>query len=365
MTMPMTGTRGKAAIASGATMAAGMAGRPLRPLVIGHRGACAFRPEHTLASYARAIADGADWIEPDLVVTKDGVLVVRHENEIGRTTNVAGHPEFAGRRTTRTIDGRCVTGWFTEDFTLAELKTLRAVERLGAARPESQAHDGRFPIVTFEEVLDFAGAEAAARGRGIGVVPELKHSTYFAGIGLPLEDRFLAVLGAHPYARTYPIEVQSFEIANLRYLRGRIGRPANVTLMQLLNMAERVPADVVSAGGTTSYGDMATPAGLATIATYADVVAPWARTIMPVDAQGRLGAPTGFVADAHAAGLLVRTYTFRPENRFLPSDLRDDDGDDARNEAGSIAEMRRYLALGIDGFFTDDPALGRRAVDGG
>jgi len=335
-----------------------------KPLVFAHRGCSALRPEHTLGAYAKAIQDGADYIEPDLVATKDGVLVVRHENDISGTTDVAGHPEFAGRKTTKTVDGHALTGWFTEDFTLAELKTLRAVERLGPVRPESSGYNGQFQILTLDEVIDFVAAEAAARGRTIGIVPELKHSTYFGKIGLPLEDRFLSVIGAHAYAQRAPVEIQSFETANLRYLRGKIGKPANIRLMQLFEGFEGKPADVAAAGSGPSYGEMATPKGLATIASYADVAAPWTRSVIPLDAQGNLGKPTSFVEDAHKAGLLVRLYTFRPENRFLPADLRGPGGEDARSEAGAVAEMRRYLALGIDGLFTDDPALGRRAVDG-
>jgi glycerophosphoryl diester phosphodiesterase len=357
----MAGRQGMAASAAG-TLPGPLRGD--KPLVFAHRGCSALRPEHTLGAYARAIADGADAIEPDLVATKDGVLVARHENEIGGTTDIAGRPEFAGRKTTKTIDGHAITGWFTEDFTLAELKTLRAIERLGALRPESRGHDGQFQILTLDEVIDLVATEAAARGRIIGIVPELKHSTYFAGIGLPLEDRFLDVLDAHAYAKRAPIEIQSFETANLRYLRQKIGKPVNVKLMQLFDEFAAVPADVAAGGGAVSYGEMATPKALATVATYADVAAPWSRSIMPLDEKGHLASPTTFVTDAHAAGLLVRLYTFRPENRFLPADLRAPGGDDVRSEAGSVEEMRRYLALGVDGLFTDDPALGRRAVDG-
>ena len=360
---------GLGAAAIGASMVAGRRAmaEPVeraKPLVFGHRGSPAHRPEHTLASYARAIADGADYIEPDLVATKDGVLVVRHENNIAGTSDVATHPEFAARKATKTVDGQQITGWFTEDFTLAELKTLRAIERLGDVRPESKSYDGQFQILTFEEVIDFTAAEAATRGRIIGLVPEIKHSTYFAGIGLPLEDRFLAVIAAHDYTRRNPLEIQSFETENLRYLRRKLGRPSNVKLMQLLDEFQMVPADVAKAGGKATYADMATREGLARIASYADVVTPWCRSILPVNADGRLGTPTSFVDDAHAAGLLVRAYTFRPENRFLAADYRNDAGDDARNEDDCVAEIRRYLALGLDGFFTDDPALGRRAVDG-
>ena len=355
---------------AGAAVMAGMMGSGARaqvqrpkPLVLGHRGAPAHRPEHTLASYAKAIADGADYIEPDLVPTKDGVLVARHENNITDTTDVARRPEFAARKATKTVDGENHTGWFTEDFTLAELKTLRATERLGAVRPESQRYDGQFQVPTFEEVIDFTAAEASARGRVIGLIPELKHSTYFAKIGLPLEDRFLAILGAHDYTRRNPVEIQSFEIANLRYLRSKLGRPAHIKLLQLTDEPAVIPADVAAAGGKTTVADMLTAAGLKEIATYADAVGPWTRTLMPLEANGTLGQPNKVVEDAHAAGLLVRTYTFRPENRFLAANFRNGAGENAHNEAGAVAELKRYLALGIDGFFIDDPAIGRKVVD--
>ena len=337
--------------------------RPAKPLVLGHRGAPAHRPEHTLGSYAKAIADGADFIEPDLVATRDGVLVARHENNIAETTDVSAHPEFAARQVAKTIDGQTAKGWFTEDFTLAELKTLRAKERLGAARSESQAYDGAFQIVTFDEIADFAAAESAARGRTIGLIPEIKHSTYSASIGLPLEPRFVAALRAHAYLRTAPVIVQSFEVANLKALHGELTGMANVQLMQLVD-AEGAPADRVARfGGRPSYAEMLTPGGLADVATYADWIAPYKTLLIPVDAAGKLAASTGLAATAHAAGLLVGTWTFRPENHFLPAGLRVG-ADPARNVEGSVTEIRRYLAEGVDAFFTDDPAIGRQAVDG-
>jgi glycerophosphoryl diester phosphodiesterase len=347
---------------------AGLAGRlvaapPARQLLVfGHRGASALRPEHTLASYAKAIADGADYIEPDLVATKDGVLIARHENNIAETTDVASHPEFAGRRAEKIVDGQKQIGWFVEDFTLAELKTLRAIERLPQLRADNAKLNGHFDVPTWQEIIDFAAAESATRGRLIGLVPELKHSTYYRGIGVPLEDRFLATLPAHDYTRRAPIEVQSFEVANLRYLRGKLGRPANIKLLQLLDPSAGRPADLIASGGTLDYATMATPAGLREIATYADVLGPPTRAIIPLGADGKLARPTTLVADAHAAGLLVRPYTFRPENYFLAKDFRDAAGDAARNPAGSVAEISAYLAAGIDGFFTDDPAIGRQAV---
>ena len=352
------------ATAGAAGLAAAAPAPPRRITVLGHRGASALRPEHTIASYAKAVADGADYIEPDLVVTKDGELVIRHENNIAETTDIAAHPEFAGRRTEKVIDGEKQAGWFTEDFTLAELKTLRAKERLPQLRPTNAAMDGWFDVPTWAEMIDFAAAESLARGRPIGLVPELKHSTYFRGLGLPLEDRFLDSLARHHHTRTAPLIVQSFEIANLRYLRAKLGRRGNLQLMQLTSggPAGAQPADVAATGGGLTYAAMTAPAGLADIARYADIVAPDTRSIIPLSPDGRLMGATTVVADAHRAGLLVQPWTFRPENYFLAADFRDAAGPAARNPAGSIAEIRAYLAAGIDGFFTDDPALGRAAA---
>lgn len=332
-------------------------------LVIGHRGASALRPEHTLASYGKAIADGADFIEPDLVMTRDGVPVARHENEISGTTDVAAHAEFASRKTTKTIDGHAVTGWFTEDFTLDELKTLRARERLPQLR--STAFDGQFQIPTLDEIIDFVAAESATRGRVIGIIPEIKHGTYFQKAGLPMEDRVLAILAAHAYTRTAPVEIQSFEIANLRYLRGKLGKAhPNIRLLQLIDDAGEHPYDVVAAGGKLSYGDMIKPAGLREIATYADAIGPNIRAIIPLAADGTLGKPTPLVHDAHAAKLELHPYTFRPENFFQAKNFWQGGDPKTFNEAGSIAEIRAYLDAGIDAFFTDDPAIGRKALDG-
>lgn len=341
-----------------------MLGRPGKALVIGHRGCSALRPEHTLASYAKAIADGADYVEPDLVATKDGVLIARHENNIAETSNVADHPEFAARKATKLIDGEKVTGWFTEDFTLDEIKTLRAKERLGKLRPEGQSYDGQFQIVTLAEIADFVAAEAAARGRLIGLIPEIKHSTYFASIGLPLEERFIAALKASHYLSHAPLIVQSFEVANLKRLRRDLAGYGNIQLMQLVGAPKDQPADFVAAGDPRRWADLLTPAGLAEVAAHADWLAPATRMIIPVDAQNRLMAPTGIVEAGHKAGLLVGTWTFRPENHFIAADFAQGAPDGARNPEASVAEIRRYLATGLDGFFTDDPALGRRAVEG-
>jgi glycerophosphoryl diester phosphodiesterase len=329
--------------------------------VIAHRGASAWRPEHTLASYAKAIADGADFIEPDLVMTRDGVPVARHGNEIGSTTDVADHRAFASRRTRKRIDGDLVEGWFVEDFTLAELKRLRARERLPPLR--GSRYDGMFAIPTLEEIIDFLAAQADVQGRTIGLMPELKHGSYSRGLGLPMEDRVLGILAAHRYTRHAPVELQSFEIGNLLYLRRQLGpERANVSLLQLIDDDHPQPADVLAAHGTLTYAQMLTPAGLHRIATYADAIAPPTRMIIPLGADGRLAHPTTLVRDAHEAGLQVQPYTFRPENIFIAADFHDGGAPEACNEAGSIAEIRAYLDTGIDGFFTDDPALGRKAL---
>lgn len=327
-----------------------------KALVIGHRGASALRPEHTLAAYAKAIEDGADMIEPDLVSTRDGVLVARHENEISGTTDVAQHPRFASRRTTKTIDGERATGWFTEDFTLAELKTLRARERLPELR--STAFDGQFQIATLDEIIALTAEASAEYGRTIGLVPEIKHPSHFASLGLAMEDKLLAALRAHPHTRAAPVIIQSFEIANLRELHGKIGNYPNISLLQLLGRAGDHPYDTVLSGAPHRYATMMTADGLREIATYADAVGPAYRDLGPAHGRSRL------VDDAHAAGLQVIVYTFRPENYFLDGGYHGDGGPAARHEAGSIAQIRAHLALSIDAFFTDDPALGRQAVDG-
>ncbi|MEO9079406.1 MAG: glycerophosphodiester phosphodiesterase [Rhodanobacter sp.] len=330
--------------------------------VIAHRGASAWRPEHTLAAYGKAIADGADFIEPDLVMSRDGVMVARHENEISSTTDVASHPEFAGRKSTCTIDGNAVTGWFTEDFSVAELKTLRARERLPQMR--STKFDGQFQIVTLEEIIDFVAAESAVVGRPIGIIPEIKHGTYFQQLGLPMEDQLLATLVAHCYTRVAPVEIQSFEISNLKYLRGKLGRGhPNIRLLQLLDDPQAQPYDTVVDGGSLSYAQMMTPDGLREIARYADAIGPAIGAIIPLDATGHLTQPTTLVHEAHAAGLEVHPYTLRPENAFLAKDFWLGSDPHTFNEAGLVAQIGVYLDTGIDAFFTDDPALGRKAVD--
>lgn len=325
-----------------------------RPLVIGHRGASGYRPEHTLAAYELAINLGADFIEPDLVSTRDGVLVARHENEISGTTDVADHPEFADRRTTKTIDGTSLTGWFTEDFTLAELKTLRARERIPAVRQENTLYDDRFEIPTFEEVVRLARRMTRQTGRNIGIYPETKHPSYFDGIGLSLEEPLIRVLkGNGLNRRSASVFVQSFEVANLRQLAGR----SPVKLVQLFGAPAGRPFDFVLAGDTRTYADLATPAGLAQISRYADGIGPPKTSIVPRDSLGNSLAPTTLVDDAHAAGLLVHPYTFRNENTFLPLELRVGDSADPASQilyGKALDEYRMFFELRIDGLFTDN-----------
>ena len=324
--------------------------------VFAHRGASGYRPEHTLAAYALAIKLGADYIEPDLVSTKDGVLVARHENEISGTTDVADHPEFAQRKTTKTIDGKPVTGWFTEDFTLQELKTLRAKERLPDVRPDNTRYDGRYEIPTFDEVLALARSESRKNGRTIGVAPETKHPTYFRSIGLPLEKPLLRSLSrAGLNSRHAKVVIQSFETGNLRAL----ARETKVPLVQLTSTTG-APYDLVAAGDSRTYADIMTPAGLRDVATYADWVGPDKNSIIPRDAQGFLTQPTSLVKDAHRADLKVVAYTFREENQFLPADFRK--GTDPNAKGDIVGELQAFFATGLDGFFADytDSAVAAR-----
>ena len=312
------------------------------PIIIAHRGASGERPEHTLLSYQLAIVQGADFIEPDLVPTKDGVLVARHENEISGTTDVADHPEFAARRTSKTIDGAPVTGWFTEDFTLAELKTLRAKERLPQLRPGNMRYDGQAEIPTFDEIIALAKATSRDTGRTIGIYPETKHPTYFASIGLPLEEKLVATLHEAGWDRAdAPVFIQSFEVANLKKLKGM----TRIPLIQLM-AASGGPADHAE----PSYAAMATPEGLARVAEYATGIGPERTMILPAS-----GSATSLVSDAHAAGLEVHPWTFRAENFFLLPAYRTTSGP---AEHGRLAEEIAYfIGLGVDGLFSDYPYI--------
>ncbi|WEK43789.1 MAG: glycerophosphodiester phosphodiesterase [Candidatus Sphingomonas colombiensis] len=306
------------------------------PIVIAHRGASGERPEHTLGSYELAIAEGADFIEPDLVPTKDDVLIARHENEISETTDVADHPEFASRKTTKTIDGRNQSGWFVEDFTLAELKTLRAKERLPLLRPDNRQYDGKFAIPTLAEII------ALAKQHNVGIYPETKHPTYFASIGHPTDELLVRQLQAAGWnTPEAPVFIQSFEVNNLK----RIHKLTGIRLIQLVDK-EGGPAD----GAAPSYDEMLTRDGMRDIATYAFGIGP--NKAMLWDGK----VPTGLVRAAHAAGLRVHPWTYRAENYFLPSGYRD--GLDPRGHGDLDGEISGALSRGLDGFFTDFPAIG-------
>ncbi|HUL18761.1 MAG TPA: glycerophosphodiester phosphodiesterase [Steroidobacteraceae bacterium] len=338
------------------------------PLVIAHRGASGYVPEHTLTAYFIAMQAGADFIEPDLVMTGDGVLVARHENEISATTNVADEPRFAARRTHRTIDGTDTHGWFTEDFTLAELKSLRVRERIPQLRPGNARFDGQFEIATLEEILALVQGVQGQRARRaallglpapppIGIYPETKHPSHFAARGLPMEAALVATLARFGYAgAAAPVWLQSFEVGNLIALAG-------MTQLRRVQLIEEggAPYDRVLAHDPRTYADLITPAGLAGIAAYAHAIGPPKSLILARRADGTLGEPTGLVAAAHAAGLALHPWTFRAENHFLPPGLRR--GTDPAAHGDLAGEIRAYLAAGIDGFFTDQPEIGVAARD--
>jgi glycerophosphoryl diester phosphodiesterase len=312
-----------------------------QPLVIGHRGASGYRPEHTLASYELAIQMGADYIEPDIVSTKDGVLIARHENDIAETTNVGNVREFANRKTTKKIDGREVNGWFTEDFTLAEIKTLRAKERLPF---RNHSYDSQFEIPTLQEVIDLAKQKSTQTGRIIGIYPETKYPTYFKSIHLSLEEPLVAILEANGYINSDdPVFIQSFEVENLKQLN----KITDLPLVQLLDEADKQPYDFVMKGDSRTYADLTSPKELAKIAEYAEALGPYKRLIIPVSEDKRLKPATSLINDAHAVGLKVHTWTFRKEDQYLAPDYN----------GNPQAEYEQFFKLGIDGVFSDFPDI--------
>lgn len=324
-----------------------------RPLVIAHRGASGYLPEHTLGAYTLAILQGADYIEPDLVMTRDGELVARHDNELGLTTDVAQRPEFAERKRTQAVDGVTLTGWFSEDFTLAEMKSLRAIERIPDIRPGNARLDGSLEIPTLQEIIDLVKVLQQSEQRRIGLYIETKHPTHFQQLDLAMEEPLVRTLHRNGYAgRDAPVYIQSFEVDNLKAL----SQLTSLRLVQLFGSGQ--PYDQQVRGEDLSYTQMATAAGLRAIAQYAAGVGPEKSYVIPRDADGNLGQPTDFVPNAHAAGLKVHPYTFRAENAFLPSNLRNGDMPAAR---GNIeAEIRAYLDAGIDGLFIDQPDIALR-----
>ncbi|MGW9495683.1 glycerophosphodiester phosphodiesterase [Streptomyces prasinus] len=328
----------------------GLKGLPV-PTVIGHRGASGYRPEHTFGAYDLALDLGADIVEAgDLVPTRDGHLVCRHEPEIGGTTDVADHPEFAGRKRTKQLDGVSVTGWFTEDFTLAELKRLRAVERIPANRPHNTLYDGRWGIPTFEEVLRWQDEQTRRRGKQVWIYPELKHPTYFRKLGLGTEELLARLLRKHGKdRRNSPVVIQSFEPTSIRRTSRLVGNPLAV----LLSGANSRPWDFVESGDPRRVADLVTPKGLEEIASYAQGIGPTLDLVIPRDAAGNLTEPTTLVRDAHRAGLILHPYTMRNENPFLPADFRRGGDPDAYGDV--FGAFRAYFATGIDGVFTDHP----------
>ncbi|MGQ7298175.1 glycerophosphodiester phosphodiesterase family protein [Quadrisphaera sp. KR29] len=354
-----------------------------RPVVVGHRGASARRPEHTRAAYELAVAEGADGVDVDLVATADGELVVRHEAELSDTTDVADHPELAHLRTTRLLDGVSLTGWFSQDLSLAQVRALRARERLPGLRPASAAHDGEQPVMTFREVLALREELSARAGRQVSVWPELKHPGHFAAAGLALEPLLLAALedagllddggrdddeprSGGGWAAGAAVVVQCFEVAPLRRLRASA---PGLRLAQL-TQPTGAPPDLRLAGDHRDYADLCTPQGLREVRGWADVLAPHLVQVEPRDARGAsggrgAGGGTGsqLVADAHAAGLAVVPYTVRPENTFLPAELRRPDARAALSGRGDVASLvRRLRGDGVDGMFTDDPAAALDAL---
>ncbi len=320
-----------------------------RPLVVGHRGASGYRPEHTLAAYRLAVRLGADYIEPDLVPTEDGVLVARHESFINETTDVEDHPEFADRRTVKTIDGVQYDGWFTEDFTLAELRTLRATERLPEVRPDNTRYDGRFRVPTFDQVLALSKRLSRETGRRIGVAPETKHPTYFDSIGLSPEEPMLRDLGeARLDGKGARILIQSFEITNLRQLDRRTDLP----LEQLLSPTG-APFDQQGQEDGKTYADLTTRAGLREVATYADWIGPEKTMVIPRQADGSSAEPTALPRKAHRQGLRVVIYTIRDENQFMATEYRSDGGPTAKGDV--FAEATDFLDAGVDAVFADHP----------
>ena len=328
-----------AAVATGAPVARADDDRKREPIVIAHRGASGDRPEHTLAAYEHAINFGADYIEPDLVSTKDGVLVARHENEISGTTDVEERPEFAERFTTKNVDGRAIAGWFTEDFTLAELRTLRAVERMPDLRPTNTAYDGQDGILTLAEVVELARRRSTPQRR-VRVLAELKKPTWFAGRGLPMVELVAAELRLTGDAgQDGSVVLQSFDAAALRRLRADLGDDGP-TMLQLVD-------------DDACDDDLVTPVGLREVSTYAQGIAPSRHRILLRDDEQALTGVSDLVDQAHSAGLAVIPWTLRPENAFLPRHLRR--GPEPAGPGDALAEARLLLDLGVDGLITDSP----------
>ncbi|MFE6164422.1 glycerophosphodiester phosphodiesterase [Streptomyces sp. NPDC056486] len=320
-----------------------------KPTIVAHRGTSGYRPEHTLGSYQLALDMGAHVIEQDVVPTKDGHLVCRHENDITATTDVAAHSEFASRKTTKSVDGVSLTGWFTEDFTLAELKTLRAKERIPGTRQRNTLYDGRWEVPTLEEVFQWADKQGRAHGKRIWLHIETKHPTYFRKLGLGLEEplaKLLRKYGRHK--KNSPNFLQSFEPSSLQRLNKLVGPP----LVVLLSTASSRPWDFVEAGDPRTVADLIKPEGLEWMASFAQGIGPTLDLVIPKKSDGSLGTPSTLVKDAHKAGLILHPYTMRNENTFLPTNFKK--GTDPNAYGDAFGAFKAYLETGIDGLFSDN-----------
>ncbi|XP_039745268.1 glycerophosphodiester phosphodiesterase GDPD6-like [Pararge aegeria] len=323
-----------------------------KPAVVAHRGASGYVSEHTLGSYALAITMGADYVEPDLVITKDGHLIARHENELGVSTDIAQRPEFASRRRTQRVSGSLVNGWFSEDFTLAEIKILRSTEPMPITRRANTRMDRSLDVPTFQEIINLVKALEKVENRSIGVYPELKYSSHFQRLGLPMEQKVVDIFHRNGYiGRNAPAFIQSFEVSNLKELKNI----TEIRLVQLFDAKSKVPFDQSELGNNLTYGQMATPTGLADVASYASAVGPAKSYIIPRDAFNNLGQPTSFVSDAHAVGLQVTPWTFRAENLFLPREFQI--GNNIYDFGDLENEIKAFIDAGIDGFFVDQPDI--------
>ena len=323
----------------------------MQSIVIGHRGASGYRPEHTRSAFNLAFALGADAVEPDLVATRDGVLVIRHENEISGTTDVATRAEFAPRRTEKHVDGKTSTGWFTEDFTWAELSTLRARERLPALRQSNTTFDDQHPILRLRDLFDLVDAAADRTERVLGIVAEIKHANYFGALGLPLPELFAAEVSAAGW-NTDRLTVESFEPSVLAQVRAQGVRGKRIFLLE----DEGYPAD--AGAGALSYADHLTANGLASLAAgpeRIDGISVPKSLILETDAAGEVIGASALVDDAHAAGLEIYTWTLRPENKFLAKTFRN--GTRKADFGHWQSEFRVILDSGIDGVFADHPDL--------
>lgn len=329
-----------------------------RPIIIGHRGASGYRPEHTWPAYELAITLGADALEPDLVPTRDGVLVIRHENEISETTDVADHPEFSDRRTAKTVDGKRLDGWFTEDFSWAELSALRARERLPTLRPGSASFNDRYPLMRLADLLTLVDGAVTAAGAPVGVVLEIKHAHYFERVGIDVAALLVKELRAAGWHRpNRPLMIESFELGVIERLR-QTGLPARYVLLLEANGA---PADERAAHGAAahSYADYLSDEGLAQLEERVDGISVDTRWLLPANAPGIAHATTDLVARARARGLEVYTWTLRAENAFLPRNFR---SGEAESEFGNwLAQFQLIMRTGVDGVFTDQPDLAAEA----